>query len=653
MLYHAQQNMPTSWLPGGFLGVEVFFAISGYLITVLLIGEFQRSGSIDLRGFWTRRARRLLPALFALLVVSIGVVGIGGHYSEALREHVRAFRGMWTSAWFYFTNWYQIIAGLNYAEHSGRPPLLRHLWSLAVEEQFYLFWPLIMIVVLVRWRDRLRMVAALFAGIAVVLAIGTALLFRPADVTMANALYLATPSRASGLLLGAALAAVWRPWESSGERSLRTRRLIEAGAIVGIVVLVATHLKWHIFVSTIDGTRGYALLFRGGFFIVGLATCAVIVAAVDPASFIGNRVLGSRPLVWIGKRSYGLYLWHWPVFQLTRPFGDQSLLDLSHPDLRLHWFAALCVRLAITVAITELSYRLIEMPLRSGSWRRLTRPTWASMIVGWVVVVSTASAFTMSVPLTFAATDQLAADAACNSHPETCGGGGPAPGATDAPVTSDAPSATEAPPTTGTPGGTDSIPTGSDSTIPASSAAPTSVGSASSVPHTGPIPLALGDSVMLAASSALRAAGIRVDAVIGREFMDAERLVELYRAKRQLGDVVVIGLGTGGGVSDAQIDRLMKRLATVPHVILITPETAGRAFELSSQAAIRSAATRYSNVSVIDWRELAQDKLKYSEGTPGVAFEDLYFYKDRIHLVSKGRRFFADLIIAEISRVWR
>src|SRR5689334_22614286 len=144
MLYHAQQNMPSSWMPGGFVGVEVFFVISGYLITLLLISEHQRTNRVDLKQFWSRCARRLLPALFALLIVTMGIVSIGGHYSASLSEHVKAFRGTWTSAWFYVTNWYQIITGLNYADQHGRPPLVRHLWSLAVEEQFYLVWPVVM-----------------------------------------------------------------------------------------------------------------------------------------------------------------------------------------------------------------------------------------------------------------------------------------------------------------------------------------------------------------------------------------------------------------------------------------------------------------------------------------------------------------------------
>jgi peptidoglycan/LPS O-acetylase OafA/YrhL len=250
MLYHAQMNQPTSWMPGGFVGVEVFFVISGYLITLLLISEHLRTQRIDFKQFWLRRARRLLPALFALLVVTMGIVGIGGHYSESLREHVHPFRGTWASAWGYATNWYQIFAGLNYADKEGRPPLVRHLWSLAVEEQFYLLWPLIMAFVLWRWGRRLPKVGVAFIVVSLAITVGTALAYQPVDaptedlvkqhVNRDNFLYLSTITRASGLLLGAALAIFWRPWlmRSAGVRHWRARLDVLAFAGLGALVLM-------------------------------------------------------------------------------------------------------------------------------------------------------------------------------------------------------------------------------------------------------------------------------------------------------------------------------------------------------------------------------------------------------------------------------
>jgi len=662
IIYHAQQTMPTSWIPGGFLGVEVFFAISGYLITTLIINEYERSGSLNIRQFWLRRARRLLPALIALLVFTASVVGIGGAYNESLREHVRAFRGMWASAWVYITNWYQIGAGLNYGDNVGRPPLLRHLWSLAVEEQFYLLWPVVMWVVLRWFGGRPRLVATAFTIVAVGVSAVTALAYESENLWRINFLYLSTPTRATGLLLGSALAFLWQPWRrSTADAPARRSPWVDATGALALAGLVVLFARWHFTTETEIGTRGYDPLFVGGFLLVGALTVVLLIAATHPASLLGRRLLAASPLAWIGKRSYGLYLWHWPVFQLLRPRGDQSLLNLTQPDVDLPWLPVLAIRLAITLLLTELSYRLLEMPIRRGAigdwWRRTQSPAFRSAVL-LAVCVPLAAITTVSSVAAFRSVDQLALDAACNQNPEECGQALGADETGDKALLTPPSDSEVAEPAPVADSIADAIPPPTDGVAVSPSTAPSDVTASSAVSTTAqdPLrsdidPLAIGDSVMVGARSALQRAGIVVDAEIKRGFAAAIPLVKKYRRQQKLGDILIVGLGTGGGITESQVDRLMNELEAVRHVVFITPQTAGRHYEESSRAALLSAATRYPNVSIIDWWQLSQPKMQFYEGADGIKFEDLYFYRDRVHLVSKGRRFFADLIIAEVERL--
>ena len=435
---------------------------------------------------------------------------------------------------------------------------------------------------------------------------------------------------------------------------------MDAAALLGLGLLGWSFLRWHLTVEGETGTTGYGLLFRGGFLIVDMATLLLVVAAMHPGSIIGRRVLGSTPLVWLGKRSYGFYLWHWPVFQLTRPLGDQSVLNATAPDLHVSWLAALAIRLLITVALTEVSYRFLEMPVRNGAlgtwWRRHERgPLWRTSVSATVclpVLALVAVASTIS----FGATDQLAVDALCNEHPETCGDTAADSSLPESQAVADKDSGDQG--STTTEYGTGEQTGDSTSTSAAGGAAGSTETTTSDTPSTDVRQpsnlraLVIGDSVMLGASGALRRAGLIVDARINRNFSAAASLVVERRRKQQhLEDIVVIGLGTAGGISQAQVTKLMSTLTSVPHVVFITPEAGGRSFESRSRAVLLQTAQDYPNVSIIDWQQIAQPLMKYHQGAPGVSFEDLYFYRDQFHLVSKGRRYFADLILAEVQRL--
>jgi peptidoglycan/LPS O-acetylase OafA/YrhL len=357
--YHADLTS----VRGGFLGVEVFFVVSGYLITALLLLEGGDTGTISLRQFWWRRARRLLPALFAVLVATLlAALWLAPEDLEQTRSDSLA-------ALLYASNWWQVLHHHSYFMAVQRPPLLLHLWSLAVEEQFYLFWPLV-IALLGRAAQRWLLPIAL--AIAVDSACWMAWLYDPTlDPTR---VYVGTDSRLSGLLLGAALAVATRASLSPAKPASKLARASQEGlSLVGLGGLLWA-FGW------LDSDQPF--LFRGGLVLVDIATCALIVGLVS-RTFLAKG-FATPPLVWLGRRSYGLYLWHWPVFALTRPDQD---LTLSSPRL-------LVLRLALTFALTVLSYRYLEMPVRRGALstqfarlraRPLVLSAWLALIAAFAI----------------------------------------------------------------------------------------------------------------------------------------------------------------------------------------------------------------------------------------------------------------------------
>ena len=360
LLYHAD----LTWIPGGFLGVEVFFVISGYLISALLLAEWRQKGRINLKDFWLRRARRLLPALYVLLVVTLtfAVVFLPGE--------VAGLRGDVVAALGYVTNWFLIFGQESYFESVGRPSVLQHLWSLAVEEQFYLIWPVVLAVGLGLGATRLRRRRVLTVTLvgAAASAVAMAVLYAPG--VDPSRIYYGTDTRATGLLCGAALAFLWSPADKYRPAEARHNRLTFPGRgrfrrrwgwtapllldVVGILALGA--LIWFF----LHLGEFEPLLYRGGFVLVALATVAAIMAVVHPHTHIGPRLLGSAPMRWLGVRSYGIYLWHWPVFMVTRPE-----LDVPFGGLPL-----LALRLGLTILLADLSYRFVETPIRRGALGR-------------------------------------------------------------------------------------------------------------------------------------------------------------------------------------------------------------------------------------------------------------------------------------------
>jgi peptidoglycan/LPS O-acetylase OafA/YrhL len=367
-------------LPGGFLGVDLFFVLSGFLITSLLLVEHRTTGRIDLPAFWARRARRLLPALLAMLVVVVGAVWLTGDAATlaGLRADALATLG-------YVANWREVTGGDSYWDLFARPSPLDHTWSLAIEEQFYVLWPLVVVAVLVLARAGRRALLAVIAGLAAVSTVAMAVIHRP--LADPSRVYFGTDTRATGILIGAGLATVVTV--DAGSRPERHRRPWVDG--VGAVALVVVLLGW----ATATATTGW--LYEGGLVVLELAAAVVIWTVVSSRRGWLGRILAWGPLPAIGLVSYGLYLWHWPVFVLLSP--ERTGLDGS---------ALSVARVAATVLVAVASWFVVEQPVRRGavSGRRLAAVAPAALgAVALVVVVATLGGTTTPAPASAAAVE--------------------------------------------------------------------------------------------------------------------------------------------------------------------------------------------------------------------------------------------------------
>jgi peptidoglycan/LPS O-acetylase OafA/YrhL len=337
MLYH----LGFSWIPGGFLGVDLFFVISGYVITRLLLDSIQRSGGLDLRAFYKARIRRLFPPLVFMIFVTIIYISIWAP------ETMRRFVSDSPFALFGGMNWWLVFRQTDYFDSISRPPLLQHTWSLGVEAQFYLIWPLILLLVLRQFGKAKIPGAALFiAAIS-----GIALLLVSYEVDAANAsqvshVYFGTDTHSIGLFLGAALAVSWVPQNLQEQVNRRAQDFIDGIGVVGFVGLLGTFFL----INESDPT-----LYKLAFPLAGLFGCAILTSIVHPASRFAP-ILSNKVAVWIGERSYAIYLWHWVVFQVTRP-----AVDLEGSPWALY-----ALRILVVFALADISLRLVELPVRSG-----------------------------------------------------------------------------------------------------------------------------------------------------------------------------------------------------------------------------------------------------------------------------------------------
>ena len=703
VLYH----LGFSWMPGGFLGVEVFFVVSGYLITSLLLGEYESSlaegdsksgdtqksgrGTISLRRFWARRARRLLPAL------GLTLAGVVAFVAAAFREELSDLWDQVAAAVLYATNWLLIFQDQSYFETFGRPEALQHLWSLAIEEQFYLLWPILFLFGM-RWL-RHRWFAVLVAIGVLVSTAAMWLLYEP--LVDPSRIYYGTDTRAAGLLLGALLAFLWRPWLDKRELRSRRRSFIFArrgidskrssqGTLPGIKAAKLrpardTPPRWLIRAANIIGPAalagvvGWCLylgefderLYRGGFLLLAATTALLIAAVAVPGTWFG-RVMDCAPLRWLGVRSYAIYLWHWPVLVFTRPRFDVTL-----DGWQLH-----LVRFGATLVLSDLSYRFIEHPIRTRQFKANLR-NWAAnarkSLKGYLVPLGAATALAVTVaviviPQVPARDDPPVAETFIlevsesdrqvlnSTSPETSSPTTASP-ATSAPTTS---ATTTSAPTTSAPATSSQpeSPAPSTTSAPATSSPPPTTAQEDAVffatlpsglpdprqfapppgdwGDTAPTITAFGDSIMLGTRAYLELAfgdDIVVDAEVSRQFSQLPDTIADYKSDPDnppLGDVVIIHLGTNGFLNSRVFDETMEQLETTQRVLFVNVRVP-RTWEDEVNRQLSAGVERWDNAYLVDWHG-------YSDGQE----EDWINPTDGVHMVPEGALAYTQLLQASL-----
>jgi len=497
-LYHSRID----WLPGGFLGVDLFFVLSGYLITSLLLVEWEARNRIDLRRFWLRRARRLLPAL---VVVVLGALVLSAIFARQDLAHTRSDT---ISSLFYYSNWHLIFANRSYFNLMGNPSLLNHLWSLAIEEQFYIVWPLLLVPLLVLV-GRKRMPMIVIAGIAASATLMW-ILYKPNSDP--SRVYYGTDTRAFLLLMGILLALVWPAIE-------RLRRAVPLLELLGVAALVGSVL---LFLRMQDFNP---TLYRGGDLAAAFCFVVLVGAVAHPQTGL-SEALGVAPLRWIGERSYGIYLWHWPIIVLVAGVNARPSPGVVVGEA------------ALVLAAAALSYKFVEQPIRTGSLQRwlAQHPRRYRLEVVGAGAVALAATFA----ILFVTPASLNPVSAYVSPTQAHAG-------THQQHTSPRPHKQQTSRTT-TPKQTTkhALPPGRM--------------------------LALGDSVMLGCSSQLRKAldhRVRVDATVGRQIEDT--VTELSRLRRHdhLPKTVVIQVGNNGPLWYHDLVRLRHALRGIPDIVVV------------------------------------------------------------------------------------
>ena len=550
LLYH----LGIDWIPGGFLGVDLFFVISGYVITGLILDSIEKSGGLDLRAFYLSRIRRLVPALIAMVVLTTLYIGV--YAPETVRRFLNDLPFVFTGT----MNWALVNREQDYFEAIGRPPLLQHTWSLAVEAQFYLVWPLVLLFVL-RYFGKKNIS---FVALAIALASGIALFLYSVQIDIKESavshVYFGTDTHSIGLFLGAALAVSWKPQNLTKEITKRAQDFVDLIGVFGFLGLLSAFL----FINESDPT-----LYRIAFPLTALFGCATLISVIHPASRFAP-ILSTRPALWIGERSYGIYLWHWIVFQLTRPS-----IDLVGDDWALY-----SLRVLIVFALADISYRYIETPIRRGYfelWFRGMKYRTPSVRIrqklsALIAVVVTLFASTLVSINAIERADEIAAqelaaqDAANSANTE------------------------------------DDVIT--DATTPGL--------------------WVTGDSVILGIRNVL-ASYERIELINARVGRQIGELIEVARTDQKFvaDSPVVLNLGNNNRLIESDVTALFEIVKDQPRVIVVNTAVP-RSWRDENNAIISEVSSRYPNTTLIDWQKLSEGHPEYfaSDGVhlnpPGV-----------------------------------
>ena len=534
MLYH----LGVSWIPGGFLGVDLFFVISGYVITRLLLDSIQRSGGLDLRAFYKSRLRRLLPPLVFMIVTTTLFIGVWAPdtIKRLLTDTPFALTGM--------MNWWLVFEQQDYFESIGRPPLLQHTWSLAVEAQFYLVWPLILLLVLRQLGRKVIPVAALTiaigSGIALLL---VSLRIDSNSSQSVSHVYFGTDTHSIGLFLGAALAVNWIPQNLKLDIAKRAQDVIDAIGVIGFLGILACFL----FINESNPT-----LYKIAFPLAGIFGCAIIMSIVHPASRFAPLLQG-KAILWIGERSYAIYLWHWIVFQVTRPS-----VDLAGASWALY-----ALRVLIVFALADISLRWVELPFRNGyieSWFRGMKYRTKKVRVRQKTTVA------LSIFSILLATSLVSANAISISERNLA--------KLKLEITSEA-----------------------------------SVEDQISNPADGL--WVVGDSVILGIRHELsgrRDVGL-INAHVGRQ---APELIEVLNKdkSRMAGAPIIVNMGNNNRLAESEVVSIFEAIKDQPQIIVVNTAVP-RGWKDENNSLIAQVAANYQNVKIVDWNKISEGHPEY------------------------------------------
>ncbi len=530
VLYH----LGISWIPGGFLGVDLFFVISGYVITRLILDSINQSSALDLRAFYAARLRRIYPGFLFMVICTIIFIGVWA--PEAIKRFLSDLPYALTGS----INWLLVARHQDYFETVGRPPLLQHTWSLAVELQFYLIWPVILLTVLKYFgKKNIARIALIIAMVS-----GTTLFFVSLQLDQSNAqqishIYFGTDTHSLGLFLGSALAVSWIPQNLSADIEKRAQDVIDGIGVVGLLGLISTFLF-------IDETN--ASLYRIAFPLAGIFGCLVLISLVHPASRFAP-IISTAPFRWVGQRSYGIYIWHWVIFQVTRPS-----VDLSGQTWALY-----LARVLLVLALADISLRWVEIPFRQGlvqDWFRGMKYRSAkvqlrqkiSVISSIIIVLAITSSISVQA---INKADEVANQVLQQSTQEQ--------------------------------------------------QAQEDLGSTTGLWVTG-------DSVILGIRSKLEAKEhiSLINARVGRQ---APELLAVMRVDQSSvpSSPVVFNLGNNNALSEATVVEIFEIVKNQPQVIVVNTAVP-RAWKDSNNAIISRVASRYANVKVVDWDRISKGR---------------------------------------------
>ncbi|MBM3719627.1 MAG: acyltransferase [Actinobacteria bacterium] len=576
LIYH----LNLTWWPGGFLGVDLFFVISGYVITRLILDSIERSSALDLKKFYRSRIRRLFPALIFMVIGTTLFIGVWA--PETVRRFLQDLPFLFTAT----MNWALVAREQDYFSTIGRPPLLQHTWSLAVEIQFYLLWPLLLLAFLRFFGKRhIPKFALIFAIASGVLLFLYSVKIDAESQSSVSHVYFGSDTHTIGLFLGAALAVKWIPRNFTANIESGAKNFIDGFGIFAFGGLLTLFL----FVNQSDPT-----LYRIAFPLTALFGCMTLMSLVHPASRI-SRWVTSAPMMWIGERSYGIYLWHWVVFQVTRPsvdlVGDQ--------------WALYALRFLIVFALADISYRWIEVPVRNGAielwFKGLKYRTPAMrlrqqllMIAGLVLTLAATATVSLSA---LDAEKQIKSELSASLNAQ----------------------------------GSQKQTSGDTSALN------NGTGEVAS-PHEKPGLWVTGDSVILGIRSQLEEYE-PIDLINARVGRQINELIEVVGvdAKSVPKAITVLNLGNNGPVTEAQVRTLLGLLENQPHVIVVNAAVP-RGWRESNNETIDLVLQDFSNATLIDWNRISKNHPEY-------------FAPDGVHLVPTGANVYVSSILEVLERI--